>query len=288
MTIIRLITRLPSRLCLSTTQVVLHGVWLGTKEYKGEFSGGRVRVTRALSGFIEAKNIAVAESGGTKFDKNAARLTETGNAETGYGTLPFHRAEFTAEEIKAYFNLDLALLRGYGLGDNATNLLITLALFKIQRFLSAGLRLRTACDLEVVGHLTATRPKDFTVPGETDLLAECKTFIERCRAETLLANPSITEVVWEVKKKSAYVELPKGTSESVIPEDLKQLILWKKESKNSGPKLEFKEGLDREIVERAKRFFGGDERVQKALDDALNTIDNSAGEDSQNDVNPEK
>jgi CRISPR-associated protein Csb1 len=103
---------------------------------------------RALSGFIEAKDVRIAETGGTKFDKNAARTEETADASTGYGTLPFHRTEFTAGKITAYFNLDLSLLRGYGLGIDATDLLITLALFKVHRFLSTGLRLRTACDLE--------------------------------------------------------------------------------------------------------------------------------------------
>jgi CRISPR-associated protein Csb1 len=182
---------------------LLHGVWLGTKEYKAQFSGGRVRLTRILSGFIEAKGIVDAESGGTKFDKNAARLTETGDAETGYGTLPFHRSEFAAEEIKAYFNLDLGLLRGYGLGENGTNLLIALALLKVRRFLSRGLRLRTACDLEVNGSLSVKRPEEFVVPSENDLLAECKRLIASCTIEKLFASPPVTEVIWEPAQKKA-------------------------------------------------------------------------------------
>lgn len=180
---------------------LLHGVWLGIKDYKKEFSGGRIRLTRTLSGFIEAKDVVVAESGGTKFDKNAARLSETGNAETGYGTLPFHRSEFIAKSIIAYFNLDLALLRGYGLEKNATNLLVTLALFKIRRFLSAGLRLRTACDLEAKGPLTVTKPLGFSLPSEEELLAECTRLIESCSAEGLFADPPITQVVWIPGKK---------------------------------------------------------------------------------------
>ena len=259
---------------------VLHGLFLAKKD----LAGGRLRLARLLSGFIEARNIKVAESGGVKND----RVDPGGDTKSGFGNVPFARTEFTAEEIKAYFNLDLALLRGYGLDENATNLLITLALFKIRRFLSTGLRLRTACDLEVAGELAVTRPKDFTVPAEADLLAHCQTLIAQCKAGELFAKPSITEIIWSKKKDSAVIDLPKETSEPAIPENLKKLILWKKESKNSGPKLEFKEGLNREIVEQAKSLFGGDERVRKALDDALNTIDNSPGEDSQNDVNPEE
>lgn len=179
---------------------LIHGVWLGTKEYKNEFSGGRVRLTRLLSGFIEAADIMVAESGGTKFDKNAARMTETGNAETGYGTLPFHRTEFTAKTITAYFNLDLALLRGYGLDENATKLLIALSLFKVRRFLSIGLRLRTACDLDCIS-LKATRPDNFAIPDEQVLLAECARLIAACKSDGLFADPAVTVVTWEPSAK---------------------------------------------------------------------------------------
>lgn len=44
-------------------------------------------------------------------------------------------------------------------------LLTALALFKIQRFLRDGLRLRTACDLELQGAVQAKRPAGFTVPA---------------------------------------------------------------------------------------------------------------------------
>ena len=54
------------------------------------------------------------------------------DAKEGFGNVPFHRTEFTAEKITAYFNLDLSLLRGYGLGEDATDLLIALALFEDQ------------------------------------------------------------------------------------------------------------------------------------------------------------
>lgn len=195
---------------------LLHGVWLGTKDYKAEFSGGRIRLTRILSGFIEAKNVKIAESGGTKFDKNAARLTETGNAETGYGTLPFPRTEFVGE-ITAYFNVDLALLRGYGLADDATKLLIALSLFKIRRFLSTGLRLRTACDLEVDGELVVTRPKDFAVPPETDLLKECKDYIGKCKS--IFADPPITEVEWKPSKKKTQKKEAETGEEDTDEED---------------------------------------------------------------------
>lgn len=194
---------------------LLHGVWLSLKQYKDVFSGGRVRVVRSLSGFIEAAGVKPAESGGTKFDKNFARTEENADAETGYGTLPFHRTDFVGE-IKAYFNLDLALLRGYGLGDDATHLLIALSLFKIRRFLSTGLRLRTACDLEPTGEgLHATRPEGFTIPDESTLLAECKSRIASCSKGKLFADSITTEVKWQPsKKKTKDEKIPNGETEN--------------------------------------------------------------------------
>ncbi|MCC6427298.1 MAG: type I-U CRISPR-associated protein Cas7 [Phycisphaerales bacterium] len=194
---------------------LLHGVWLSLKEYKDVFSGGRVRVTRSLSGFIEAEGVSPAEHGGTKFDKNLARTEENADASTGYGTIPFHRSDFVAAKTTAYFNLDLSLLRGYRLGHNvdekqnekfewsdAEKLLIALALFKIQRFLKTGLRLRTACDLEPKGDgLKVKRPIGFAIPDDNSLLNECKMLVARCKQATLFAETPITEVKWQPPKR---------------------------------------------------------------------------------------
>lgn len=171
---------------------VLHGVFLA----KTELAGGRLRMARLLSGFIEAAGAQTAESGGVKND----RVDPKGDTTRGFGNVPFHRTEFVAKEITAYFNLDLALLRGYGLGEDAERLLIALSLFKVRRFLSTGLRLRTACDLEVVGDLRATRPDGFPIPDENALLDECQQRIAACASAGLFADPPVTEVQWQPPK----------------------------------------------------------------------------------------
>ncbi len=181
------------------TNAVLHGVFL-------EKIAGRLRMTRALGGFIEARGVRVAESGGTKVDQMLPSPSALGlSTKRGFGNVPYHRTEFVAEEIKACFNLDLALLRGYGLEDQATRLLIALALFKIRRFLSTGLRLRAACDLEAADGLRPTRPEGLDVPDEEALLEECGMLIAACGAQGLFAQPAITEVDWQPppKKKNA-------------------------------------------------------------------------------------
>ncbi len=169
---------------------VLHGVFLAKKD----LAGGRLRLARVLSGFIEASGVRPAESGGAKLD----HVDPQGDTNKGFGNVIYHRTEFTAEEIRAFFNLDLALLRSYGLPQDADRLLIALALFKIRRFLSTGLRLRTACDLEPVGDVKVTRPENgFTIPSEDELLNECKDLIAACKKAGLFAEPPVTEVKWQ-------------------------------------------------------------------------------------------
>ncbi|MBV8857903.1 MAG: type I-U CRISPR-associated protein Cas7 [Acidobacteria bacterium] len=132
---------------------VLHGVFL-------EKVAGRLRLQRLLSSFVEAEGVSTVTSGGVKLD----RVDPTGNAAEGYGNVPFSRTEFTARRIVAYFNLDLATMRGYGLGEEANRLLVALALFKLLKILHSGLRLRTACDLEAEA-MNVTRPAGLALEG---------------------------------------------------------------------------------------------------------------------------
>jgi CRISPR-associated protein Csb1 len=141
---------------------VLHGVFL-------EKVAGRLRLQRLVSGFIEAEDVGTVVSGGVKLDRVAPSVE--GGAKEGYGNVPYSRTEFTAKRTVAYFNLDLATMRGYGLGEAAENLLVALALFKILRFLETGLRLRTACDFEVKT-LRATRPAGIDLAKREELLTD--------------------------------------------------------------------------------------------------------------------
>ena len=154
------IRRLAEVVARMDINALLHGLFLAKKE----LAGGRLRLPRALSGFIEAEDIRVAQSGGVKNDS----VNPSGDTGKGFGNVPFSRTEYTAPRITAYFNLDLAQLRGFGLPDAVTNLLVALALFKIRRFLSSGLRLRTACDLEP-REVQVTRPVGWEMPELAEL-----------------------------------------------------------------------------------------------------------------------
>ncbi len=154
---------------------LLHGVFLAKKE----LAGGRLRIARALSSFVEAEMVSVAASGGVKND----HVDPQGDTAKGFGNVPFHREEFTSEKITAYFSLDLQQIRAYGLGEHVERLLTLLALFKIRSLLDGNMRFRTACDLEVIepNNVVARRPTGFFLPTLADLSAALKTAIEPCQ-----------------------------------------------------------------------------------------------------------
>ena len=74
-------------------------------------------------------------------------------------------------------------------------MLITIALFKIQRLLRDGLRLRTACDLEVGGDLIVQRPEGFSVPSLDELEKALPNLIKK--ASDGFANPPETSLTFE-------------------------------------------------------------------------------------------
>lgn len=165
---------------------LLHGVFLAKKE----LAGGRLRLPRALSGFVEAKDVNVAPSGGVKKDE----VNPKGEAKKGFGHVPFHRDEYTGK-MTAYFNLDLAQIRGYRLGQDVEDLLTTLAIYKIRRLLDGGLRFRTACDLEVAGDIVVQRPSSFPLPSLKDAEEALPGLIALCKSN--FAEPPVTVVKFE-------------------------------------------------------------------------------------------
>lgn len=179
---------------------LLHGVFLAEKE----LAGGRLRVARALSAFIEADGVRVAASGGVKND----HVNPSGETKAGFGNVLFARDEFTAERITLYANLDLAQIRGYGLGKDVARLLVMLALYKLRALLDDNLRLRTACDLRVAvdGDITAKQlPGQFKLPQLTDLTAElsgAEGAIKQCAQKMMVSTAVFNDVLKEGKEES--------------------------------------------------------------------------------------
>lgn len=175
---------------------LIHGLFLSANINKKTLAGGRLRVARALSAFIEADGVRVAASGGVKND----HVNPSGDTKAGFGNVPFARDEFTAERITLYVNLDLVQIRGYGLSAEVERMLVLLALYKLRALLDGNLRLRTACDLCVdSNHVIATMPTDFELPELAVLADDLKTAIHKCMGQMDVTELSYLEKI-EPKK----------------------------------------------------------------------------------------
>lgn len=175
---------------------LIHGAFL-------EKVAGRLRVPRALSGFVEARDVRPAESGGSKFDhifpsKDPSRGV---TSEVGYTNVPYSRIEFSAQDIVAYFNLDLAQIRGYSLPEEAEKLIVAIALFKLSRLLETDWDLRSGCKLSVT-EIAVTRPRDeFSLPSSTEIAKELPALIKAVAERKLIAG--VSKVKWARKKKAS-------------------------------------------------------------------------------------
>jgi CRISPR-associated protein Csb1 len=188
---------------------LLHGVFLAKKD----LAGGRLRIARALTAFIEADGVQVAASGGVKND----HVNPSGDTKAGFGNVPFARDEFTAARCTLYVNLDLAQIRGYGLPVPVRRLLVLLALFKLRALIETGLRLRTSCDLRVaIDHVTATAPLGFVLPTLAAIERELQPAIAACSAYM-----TVTEAVYadKIEAKKGAADESEATPEAEQGED---------------------------------------------------------------------
>jgi CRISPR-associated protein Csb1 len=169
---------------------LVHGVFFSS------IHDGRMRLPRALSGFIEAElpqnGRGYAESGFSRREdadpsgeigtKHLDTVPDELLKELGYSSPSKYRSklkenvkniigpvsEFTATSITAYFNLDLAQIRGYGLPKECADLLTVLSLFKIRRLLESSLRLRSRCEFAIAG-TPISSVDNFSLPSSKDL-----------------------------------------------------------------------------------------------------------------------
>lgn len=120
---------------------LLHGVFFARKAWAWQ-----PRIARAITTFIDAYDVKAAVSGGVKTDSVEIRDVST---DKGYGMVPHQRTEYTAQEVTAFVSIDHDQIASYGLGTQGTELLEALAAYEVAMLFHGGLRLRTACDLEV-------------------------------------------------------------------------------------------------------------------------------------------
>jgi CRISPR-associated protein Csb1 len=173
---------------------LLHGIF-----FPKLATAGSPRLERAVSGFIEGANVSRVQTGGVKNDGvRASKSEDEGRtADEGFGNIPFHRTDFVAETLTAYFNIDLDQIRGYRLGDDVNQLLFALAVFKVRKFLESGLRLRTFCDLEAVGEPVL---RGGTLPSLAEAEAALPGLIKEVASTGVFANPPVTVATFSHEK----------------------------------------------------------------------------------------
>lgn len=184
---------------------LVHGVFFSHRQWLGQ-----PKFMRAISAVIEAHDVQRAVSGGRKSDRVRHQLnkekdgeggtakggTAEGGTAEGYGSVPFSRTEWTAKRIVASFVVDVELLRSYGLPEAATEALETLALWEIRSLLDGGLRLRTACDLDLVSSVTARRGPE--LPAASELKATLRDLI--AQSDGAFGDGEAITVEWSGKK----------------------------------------------------------------------------------------
>jgi CRISPR-associated protein Csb1 len=254
---------------------LIHGVFL-------EKVAGRLRVPRALSGFVEASNVKPADAGGTKFDhvfpaKDEARGV---TSKDGFTNVPYPSTQFAAESITAYFNLDLNQIRGYGLGTDAEHLLITLALYKLARFRESVWDLRSNCKFEVASIATTKPEKDFALPAADDIAKTLPSLIEKINGSKAFGDDhskGVRTVSWVKRKKKITIELPPDAAEPTIPDELKGSVKWKPGTAKKSPSLELVEKPNSERVEELLALFPASETARTAIREAADDDDQDGG-----------
>ncbi|MGQ0824579.1 MAG: type I-G CRISPR-associated RAMP protein Csb1/Cas7g [Actinomycetota bacterium] len=176
---------------------LLHGVFFAES---AKVWPGQPKIARAITAFVEAIDVRRADSGGVKRDHVRHMMGDDGGSAEGYGTIPHHRTEWTAARIVASFNLDLEQIRSFGLGDAATELLSTVALWEIRSLLDRGLRFRTACDLVPVDDVVRDRA-GVELASADDLAQRIRELVADCVSDLGSSGP--IDVVWGAGARKA-------------------------------------------------------------------------------------
>jgi CRISPR-associated protein Csb1 len=218
---------------------LLHGIWFN----EASFAGGKVRITRALSGYIEARDPATANFGFQKRDGVSDRTDkEAGqSAVEGYGSVIGPKQHFTSPEVKAYFQIDLERLRSYGLSQGQVRALAAWAIYKIRRVLVSSrdgvADLRTECKFEV-----AERKKNPGDKPEMEAAIDCWAVDQESGKRTRFALPELSD---DLKKKFKLLKAFRSDDQTKPADPLK--VRW---VPNVEGKAELQQGLADDAVKR--------------------------------------
>ena len=149
---------------------VLHGCWAR------RYARGQYKLRRCVTSFIQARGVSRMDDADIRRDINP-------KGRGGDGIAIFDDTRYTAEKITLYFHINVQLLKSYGLGEDAENLLKNMALWRLNKLLSRPFVPRSLCMLEYV-------ESDADIPNVPD--AEIARLAARCvKAGILDAKPTV-------------------------------------------------------------------------------------------------
>lgn len=154
------------------------------------FAKEQIKISRLLTAHLEALGASRVGRSGVKFDRLGKTIS---------GQPIFAVDEETANEIRATFIMDLALLRSYGRYENGLsmqqkNLLLELALWKIERLLAGPFRFRTGCFLSMDKMSLSTESQEEVMIQLP--ISNIKLAIEQCEFN----QPYVTDVYYPSDK----------------------------------------------------------------------------------------
>lgn len=204
---------------------LLHGVWFN----ESSFAGGKVRITRSLSSYIEARDPSIANFGFQKRDPVSDRTDKQSgqSAAEGYGSVIGPKQHFTSPEVTAYFQIDMERLRSYGISNEKVRALTAWSMYKVRRVLTASrdgiADLRTECKFEVESvsakmvDQTTGRQEEYCFPETSkELIDQFKTLklpLPDDNAETAKSTKPI--VVRWIPIIEGKAEVPSGSRDSL-------------------------------------------------------------------------
>jgi CRISPR-associated protein Csb1 len=167
------------------------------------FTAMGIKIPRALTAQMDAYGAARVTSSGVKFDK--LLMTTSGQP-------IFAKDEETADEIRATFVIDLALIRsfgrnGSGLSEAQKQFLVGFALWKVAKLLENPFRFRSGCDLEF---------RDLSINGSEALSKLPQIDIGKLIGEAgfaASAQERVTKVYWPKNEIFKKAKAKKDTSE---------------------------------------------------------------------------
>lgn len=170
---------------------IIHGVFLA------QMFSGKYKMARLLTASIYATDVNSIHYKAAKIDRYDATGKQDGNsgAKGGYGNVIYDKVEYTAGKITMYVDIDIGRLLSYDLPDSLNELIYTIMLYKIKKFTSDFISLRSNCVFKVK-RINTIHPKSLKpIPSVKTLEKDIQRLLKLCITKKLCtSNPMVVKI----------------------------------------------------------------------------------------------